>query len=316
MQLSKAIDALCLATKVAGRSPRTVDSYRQKLGALVGFLGDVPVETITTDDLRRFIAHLLDRATLYPDHPLHEERAGQLSPFTIQSHVRAVKRLFNWLEAEGKITGNPMRRIAVPRPRRREPKGISVADLRALLRTTEGGSLIDLRDRAMMLVLADTGCRVGGLVGLQVGDVDLEMGLATVTEKRAKTRLVPFTETTADALGAWLDVRPQDKGPWMFVGLGTHSQRALTTNGVVQAFRRRARRAGITGPVNPHAFRHAFARFFLLDGGDLATLSELLGHETVDVTKDFYAIFTVRELQEKHRRHSPVRGLLGGDEDG
>ena len=110
-------------------------------------------------------------------------------------------------------------------------------------------------------------------------------------------------------------VRPQDKGPWVFVGLANHSRGALTPNSVLQAIRRRAKRAGVSGPVNPHAFRHSFARLFLLDGEDLGTLSELMGHESVEVTKDYYAIFTVRELQEIHRRHSPVTQLLRGDEN-
>lgn len=97
--------------------------------------------------------------------------------------------------------------------------------------------------------------------------------------------------------------------------LGNHSRGALTPNSVLQALRRRAAQAGVTGPVNPHAFRHAFARHFLLDGGDLGTLSELMGHESMEITKDYYAIFTMRELQEKHQRHSPVARLLRGDED-
>ena len=91
---------------------------------------------------------------------------------------------------------------------------------------------------------------------------------------------------------------------------------ALTTNGVAQMLKRRAKRAGVTGPVNSHAFRHGFARHYLLDGGDLGTLADLLGHSSVEVTKSFYGLFTFEELREKHRRHSPVRGLLEDDDDG
>jgi len=73
--------------------------------------------------------------------------------------------------------------------------------------------------------------------------------------------------------------------------------------------RRRAKEAGISGRVNPHAFRHAFARDYLLNGGDLATVSELMGHSGLDVTKDNYAIFNVRELQAKHALYSPMARL-------
>ncbi len=316
MLLTEAIGALLISTRVEGRSQETVKGYRRKLKPLVAFLGDVPVEEVTTGDLRRYIVHLMERPTRWRDHPKHQERPGGLSPFTVAGHVRAAKRLFNWLEGEGVIEISPTRRIRTPRPKRREPKAIELEHFLALLATTEGESVADLRDRAILLFLADTGCRVGGLCGLRVQDVDLEAGLAVLTEKADKTRFAPFNRPTAEALEAWLKMRSQHQGPWLFVSLGPRARGRLSSSGVAQMLKRRAQRAGVKGRVNPHAFRHFFAREFLMNGGDLATLADLMGHSSVEVTKASYAIFTVRELQEKHRRHSPVAKLLGGDEDG
>jgi site-specific recombinase XerD len=316
MLLTEAIEALLIATRADGRSTETVKAYRRKLKPLVVFLGDVPVEGITCNDIRLYVAHLMDRPTRYADHPMHEEVEGGLSPFTVASHVRAVKRLFNWLEDEGGIKTNPTRRIKTPRPKRREPKAIGLQNFLKLLATTESGSVADLRDRAILLFLADTGCRVGGLCGLRVQDLDLGAGLAVITEKGDKARLVPFNPPAAEALRAWLAVRPEDQGPWVFVSVSTNVRGGLTTSGVIQMLKRRAKKADVTGAVNPHAFRHFFAREFLMNGGDLATLADLLGHSSVEVTKASYAIFTVQELKEKHRRHSPVARLLGGGENG
>jgi len=316
MLLTEAIEALLISTRANGRSIETVKAYRRKLKPLVTFLGNVLVEEITTNDIRRYIAHLMDRQTRYADHPMHKELEGGLSPSTIAGRVRAAKRLFNWLEAEGVIEINPTRRIKTPRPKQQEPKAIDRRDFMTLLITTEGGSVADLRDRAILLFLADTGCRVGGLCGLRAHDLDLGAGLAMITEKGGKTRFVPFTSNTAEALRAWLEVRPQDCGPWVFVSLSTNVKRGLSPSGVIQMLKRRAKKAGVTGPVNPHAFRHFFAREYLLGGGDLASLADLLGHSSVEVTKSYYALFTVRELKEKHRRYSPVTKLLGGDEHG
>ena len=72
MLLSEAIEALCTATRARGRSPRTVQSYREKLSYLLTFLGDVHVEEISTADLRGYVAHLYDR-----DLALHGVDAGQ-----------------------------------------------------------------------------------------------------------------------------------------------------------------------------------------------------------------------------------------------
>lgn len=316
MKLTEAIEALCIATCADGRSPETVTAYQRKLKPLAAFLGDVPVGQVTTDDLRRFVAHLQARPTRWANHPKHEEQDGGLSQFTIASHVRCVKRLFNWLESEGALVHNPARRLKTPQPKRREPKAADVGDLLALLGTTEGEGVADRRDRALLLFLADTGCRLGGLCGLQVRDVDIDAALARVSEKGGQDRLVFFSGPTAAALRAWLAVRPLDQGPWLFVSLGPKARGKLSPNGVRQALRRRAKEAGVTGRVNPHAFRHAFAREYLLDRGDLASLSNLMGHSSVEVTASSYAIFTMQELQAKHRQHSPVARLLGGNGDG
>ena len=76
MKLSEAIEALCVATRADGRSPDTVTAYQRKLKPLVAFLGDIPVEQVTIDDLRGFVVHLRDRPTRWANHPKHQERAG------------------------------------------------------------------------------------------------------------------------------------------------------------------------------------------------------------------------------------------------
>jgi integrase/recombinase XerD len=68
-------------------------------------------------------------------------------------------------------------------------------------------------------------------------------------------------------------------------------------------------RAGVTGPHNPHAFRHAFAREYLLNGGDTATLAEILGHTDPSVTRRYYAIFTIEDLRHPHHLYSPAQKL-------
>jgi len=299
MRLSKAIDELAIATRAEGRSPRTVKAYREKLGHLVRALGDPPIEAVTVGNLRRFLAAQRDKG---------------LSEFTIKSRVRAFKRLWNFAEAEGIITDNLAQRIKTPAPKRETPKGIEWGDFVTLLETTEPGDVIDLRDRAIILFLADTGCRVGGLCGLELGKLDLGRLRAEVTEKRGKPRFVFFQESTARALAAWLEMRPEDKGPWVFVGL-TPKSKQMSAHTVGKMLKRRGERAGCEGPVNAHSFRHGFARSYLTAGGDLGTLSNILGHSSVAVTVEYYAIFNADELQRQHAKFSPVAKLESCEND-
>jgi site-specific recombinase XerD len=311
MLLSKAIERLLTATRADFRSDRTIEFYRSELAPLVAFLGDVPVESITIDHLRRYIADLMEERTLHAGRSTRKPHRGKLSPWTIKARIRTMKRLFSWLEQEGHLDNNPTRRIRTPQIKRKEPRGISRSDFLALMETTGAGTVADLRDRSILLFLLDTGARIAGLCGLRIDDLDLEQGLATVIEKGDKVRFVMFSPTTAKALRDWLEVRPEYKAPWVFIGLGNASKGALKPNGVAQMLRRRAKRAGCKGPTNPHSFRHGFARHFMLNGGDLASLSRIMGHSDVKITADYYALYTFSELQEKHKKHGP----FGGERD-
>lgn len=306
MMLSEAIEALALATLADGRSERTANDYRQKLGALLAFLGDGPADAVTAGDLRRFLADLRSRPTRYAGTPARPEIPGGLAPASIAGYVRAVKRLFAWLVEEEVTTSNPARRIRSPKLARGEPKAYHAEDFPRLLAATAGDDPLSRRDRALLLFLADTGCRVAGVVGLCVDDLDMDGLTARVTEKGARTRRVPFSRPTLAALAAWLEVRPAVDHGRLWVNLGSRGAPWLTTEGVRQVLKRLKARAGVTGPVNPHAFRHGFAREYLLNGGDLATLADLLGHSDVQVTWQHYAIFRTAELAAKHEKHSPI----------
>jgi site-specific recombinase XerD len=164
---------------------------------------------------------------------------------------------------------------------------------------------IGINNYALLLFLADTGCRVGGLVGLCLADVDLGGRSALVTEKGGKSRYVFFGEQTRAALGAWFSVRPAGMDR-VFVG----QRGPLTVFGVNQILSKLKRRAGVSGHVNPHAFRHGFAKRYLVNGGDLASLADLMGHTDVGVTKASYAVFLTDELQRKHDQHVPLDVLV------
>lgn len=309
MKLSEAIDELVIATQAAGYSDQTADFYRRKLKPLVAHLEDMPVEQVTISDLRRFVTHLRARKTRWDDHPNKRQKSGGLSEATIAGIVRATRRLFGFLMEEGLIADNPAARLKQPRLKRGEPKAASMEDLLKLLDATKGDSPLALRNRAMLLVLADTACRVGGLVGMRLCDLDLAAGKVYLHEKGNKGRYAFITPMTIEALQAWIAGRPQGSSECVWSSLGSGGGEHLSTQGVREVFRRMKAKAGVTGPINPHAWRHAFAREYLKNGGDLGSLADIMGHADVVVTHRSYAIFLNDELQAKHAKHSPLTNI-------
>ncbi len=186
----------------------------------------------------------------------------------------------------------------------------------------------DVRDRAIILLLVDTGCRVGGLCSLTLDALDLPGRCATVIEKGNRGRRIYFTEMTADALALYRSVRPAAGTEALFLSA---SGTPLTTNGVRLMLERVGKRAGVKGRVNAHAFRHHFARFdsadgplavdrvnahafrhhfarsFLRNGGNLAALGRILGHSPGSpITAKYYAVFDDDDLRRYHEQFSPL----------
>ncbi len=277
-------------------SPSTRRWYRRRLTDFCAFAGPVTVDEVTPALLRSYRAHLVDRG---------------MSPHSVHGFQRAVRRLFSWLVDEGLADRNVARDVPLVKLPHQAPKALSDDDLGRLI---DRLPLEDVRDRAIILLLADTGCRVGGLCSLTLGAVDLENRCATVVEKGQRGRRVYFTEVTADMVALYLAVRPAGHSDALFL---SKSGTALTTNGVRLMLERVGKRAGVKGRCNAHSFRHAFARSFLRNGGNLAALGRILGHTPGStVTARYYAVWDDRELQEYHDRYSPLARVNGNGRHG
>lgn len=294
MTVAEAAERFFVALEADGVKPQSVRWYRHRLARFLRTFGHRDVKTVTLDDVRGYVVSV---------------RALQYADYTLFSLVRVVRRLFKWLYEERQIDDGFYKRIKAPRLPQLPPKAVDLEHVRAMLSAC-GNSPAGKRDKAIVLFLLDTGCRVGGLCGLNVGDLDLVGGRARVLEKGDRSRTILFGEMTSKALRAWLRGRPFPDAEFVFTSL--RERRRMTGFTVIQILRRLAKRAGVVGRVNPHAFRHTFAREFILNGGDIGTLSQILGHSQILVTKQFYAMFTVDELKGEHERYSPVSRLNGG----
>lgn len=302
--LDTALSSFELSALADGISGKTITWYIWLLNesphACLPWLGGQgirSVETVTTDALRQYIVWLRAQPNT---------RSGQAqSSETIAGYIRSMHRFFGWCAVEY-AQPDPMTRIAFPKQGEQRPKAIDLNDIVAMFNSCGDGPL-GIRDRALLAFLLDTGCRAAGLCGLEVGKMDLKRHRAMVVEKGDKARMVVWTARTGELLEAWSEWRSPVKP--FFYNLRTYEP--LTPSGLRVVVKAIAKRAGVQGRVNPHSFRHAFAREYILNGGDLATLSRLMGHRQVSTTVGYYAVFTNDELAARHEQFSPMSGMSG-----
>lgn len=286
MLASRAIEAFLLSYR-GSKSPATITWYERRLRALVAFTGDVDITTISTQQLREWRVELCSRPV---QRTIHESPQRGLSAYTLHGYIRSVRHLFKWLLDEHLIEVNPAARLELPRLPRGQVKGISQTDLVAIL---EAAANSCPRDLALVWFLYSTGCRVGGVANLMIGQMELEHGRARVREKGDKSRTVFLLPDAVTAMRAWLKVRPDSDDDHVFLG----KRGPLKTSGIYQVLKRLARSAGVVHGWNPHNWRHRRARDLLNAKVPLGVVSQVLGHSDVGVTSNIYGQLSDDDLQ-------------------
>lgn len=285
--LSDAIEEFLLARRADGLAESTLSWYASMLSQFSERVGPVTVDAVSTSALRRYIVAL---------------RESDYAPDSVYAHIKALHALWRWAADEYGIK-NPMHHIAYPKqPAARVPRRAQDADILRMLESC-GNDAQGLRDRAIIGFLTDTGCRAGGLVGLMMDDLDIEHRRAYVREKGGKERTVFYSEATAAMLHQWLAVHD---GRLANVFYNLRTRRPITSSGLLQLLRRLGKTAGVSGPVNPHAFRHRFGIQFMLQGGDSGVLQQIMGHSDVETTINRYGRFDDAQLAAAHRKVKPL----------
>lgn len=293
-------------------SPATRKWYQNRLGRFVELYGENnPISEVTTLDLLTWKSTLAERDVLYGNLPFRYPVNSHLAPHTIHSHIRSVRRFFRWLWKQGVLEENLGECLDLPRLPKSSRKGIGERDRQRIMaaaqRLADGGDIYAVRDVAIMHLLESSGVRRGGLANLLISDLDLEnpdprlRRRITVREKGGAERLVLVTEGALQAIVDWLAFRPRAKDNHVFVGARPGEPwRALTPGGISQILQRYREALNIEGRTSPHQWRHRWAKKKLQDGLDLTQVSQLMGHSSVVVTSEYYAQFTLDELQDAY----------------
>ncbi len=239
----------------------------------------------------------------------------ELSQDTVSAYDRATRAFCRFCMAEEWLEKDPM----ASRPRLKQahslPDTLSLEEIDRMLGTCDDSAL-GLRDRAIMLLMLDTGLRAGEVVGLTVEYLVLngDRGIVIILATKAKgqdNRVVPIWTETVRALKAWQEVRPGGVQTVFVASDGYRlTSNTMTVDSLNKMMRRRAKRANINSKRRwCHIWRHTFAKTYVLAGGDLETLRRLLGHRSLETVR-IYLGFRNDELEQRHWELSPVRQLL------
>jgi integrase/recombinase XerD len=291
-----------LATE-KGRAPSTLEAYRRDARRWCDWLGQrgLGLDRAGEPDVAAYITDLRERG---------------LAEATMARAVVAVRSLHRFLADEGRTGDDAAAEIDTPRVPAGLPKALSEPEVMALLQAVVGDEPVARRDRAILEVLYGTGLRISELVGLSLGDLDLESALLRAFGKGSKERVVPVGRHAVDALVDWLGPggRPslvperwKRRHDAEAVFLNQRGGR-LTRQGAWLVVTRWGIVAGLAGKLTPHVLRHSCATHMLDHGADIRSVQEMLGHASVSTTQVYTKVSTERLFAAYRAAHPRAAG--------
>lgn len=267
------------AKKIEGRSEKTLIYYRNTIDRMLISIGK-EVPQITTDDLREYLADYQE-----------SHSSGKV---TIDNIRRILSSFYGWLEDEDYIVKSPVRRIHKVKAGKVIKDTYSDENLEMMRDNCE-----EIRDTAIIDMLASTGMRIGEMVLLNREDINFSERECVVLGKGDKERIVYFDARTKIHLKEYLDGRT-DENEALFVSLKAPYQR-LTIGGIESRLRGIGDKLGIQ-KVHPHKFRRTLATMAIDKGMPIEQLQHLLGHQRIDTTLQ-YAMVKQSNVKSAHRKY-------------
>lgn len=319
-ELDLQIDNFMLYCDAKHLSPKTTKSYEQTLTLFRNYLvQELKIEDATdikASHVRRYIQYLRERGKYtvtasdkslninYPER--REDFKKQISDTTIANYMRNIKVFFNFLKKEREIKENPMENVEKIKPKRKLKQLLTESELKLLFNSFNLTLFHEYRTWLQLRLILDTGIRATECCLLEPEDIDFKTKAILIrNSKNGHERYVYFGHKLSVDLKRWIAHRDRyTDSPYLFP---TTRGTALTVTNFESTVRRKGNNLDLH--VHPHLLRNNFAKHYLLNNGDFATLSRILGHASVETTMKAYLDFSDREIGRKYQKHSPLNNL-------
>lgn len=304
---------------------KTMNSYEQALRLFERWCREeMKIETVdkvTESVIRRYINDLqergkysfcandVSRAKNCPER--RRDYRKKISITTINNYIRNLRVFFNWLDRDYLLAKNPMKKVRQLKTNRNAKEYLTDEDFRKLIGKLDKSYYSEHRDFAMIMLMIDSGMRLGECSCLTADDIDLtgrKIFLKAEITKGRKDRVVYFSPKTETVMRRWLQYKDRYvETEYLFPIKNTGDHVQVTT--FETNFKHYLQRAGLSEKVSPHCLRNNFAKRCLMSGMDIYTLSKILGHSSVQVTEEAYLDLTEDDIGKRYQHYSPVANM-------
>lgn len=281
--------------------PHTIKYYHNEFNA---FLSNLTEQGIDTQRLKPYDfteEHAKENVILY----MRNYKGNKI--VSINTRLRALRALFNFLHKQRHIPNNPMENIKLLKDRKSIIATFTKDQLRKLFKQPDLKTFTGIRDYTIMMLMLETGIRVNELSGLSLNDVRWEDGLICIRNAKSyRERLVPIQSEMKQQLKKYIAVRGYVDSEAIFVSVDGSR---LSKRGIQERITKYGHMAKIKDVrCSCHTFRHTFAKLSVQQGANIFELQTILGHTSMEVVKVYVNLFG-SDVRDSHRKFSPLKVL-------
>jgi site-specific recombinase XerD len=307
------VQGFVLTQRTDCKSPRTIEYYESNLKRFLWYAEHQEwpddVRLVTEWHIREFLAYTGETGNRWGLTGNGSESSRPKATYcTVYHYYSVLKTFFNWCVREGFITETPLAKIKLKNPKLNVVQPYSNQDVLKLLEVCDydyknNAKFLGSRNKAIILMLLDTGLRASELANIKLDEIDSERGWIKVKGKGAKERVVRIGATAQKALWRYLVFREKNKYQQLWL---TEEGRPMKVGGIQIMVTRLKERAGVTSKGNCHKFRHTFALNFLRQDRNPFNLQYLLGHSDLRMVKHYVSTLGMEDALKAHESASPA----------
>jgi len=307
------VKGFVLTQRTDCKSPRTIEYYEGNLKRFLWFAEKQEwpddARLISEWNIREFLTYVSGEGNRWGLAGNGSESSRPKATYcTVHHYYCVLKAFFNWCEREDFISKNPLAKIKLKNPKLKVVQPYSNQDILKLIAVCDSdyknnAKLLGGRNRAIILMLLDTGLRISELAGIKLEEIDSESGWIKVKGKGAKERVVRIGRTAQKALWRYMVYRQKNQHSALWL---TEEGKPMKTGGIQIMLMRLKERAGVTSKGNCHRFRHTFALNFLRQDRNPFNLQYLLGHSDLRMVRHYVSTLGMEDALKAHENASPA----------
>jgi site-specific recombinase XerD len=306
--LFELIDYYEICNRSEGKSPATVHFYSSNLRQFRLYLQQkrLPdsLDRIDIKILREYVLYL-QRRKRYEGSTFTPLQAGTLASASVHAHVRALRAFYSWLVREEIITENVGKDLKPPKVIKKVITTLSDDEIRSIMASFDPSNPLDQRNQTIFMLLFDTGMRIGELTDLKMENLRMNEGFLKVLGKGNKERLIPLGNNAQKAIQKYLfRFRPNPANPEVNNVFLSWDGYPLTRDSMKSMFAKLKIRSRVNR-LHAHLCRHTFATRYLINGGNVFVLQQILGHSNLDMVRNYVSLAS-NYIAYEHQMCSPL----------